>query len=133
MSKKIISLTTILIGACVVLFSGCYKVTTLVIPNNEEVTRTVSFTADILPITAQSCSISGCHNSGSIKPDLSTDKIYNNLINGSYINLGTPENSELYLWLTGKKAATMPVNAANNPLNLNNLILAWIKQGAKNN
>ena len=120
-------------GACMFLMAGCYKVTTLTIPNNEEVTRTVSLSADILPITTQSCAISGCHNSGGIKPDLSVDKIYNNLITGSYVNLGTPENSELYLWLTGKRAATMPVGAANNPLNINNLVLAWIKQGAKNN
>jgi len=27
----------------------------------------------------------------------------------------------------------MPLGAANNPSNINNLMLAWIKQGAKNN
>ena len=133
MSKKLIAIITILIGSCMLFVTGCYKVTTLIIPNNEEVTRDVSFSADILPITAQSCSISGCHNSGGIKPDLSADKIYTNLTTGGYVNVGTPENSELYLWLTGKRAAAMPVGATNNPLNINNLVLAWIKQGAKNN
>ena len=133
MSKRIIAITTILVTSCMIFVAGCYKVTTLTIPNNEEVTRTVSLTNDILPVTVQSCSISGCHNSGGIRPDLSPDKIYNNMITGNYVNTATPENSEIYLWLTGKRAATMPVGATNNPSNINNLVLAWIKQGAKNN
>ena len=133
MSKKMIAIALILVASCVVLITGCYKVTTLTIPNNGEVTTTVSLASDLIPIFAANCSISGCHNSGGLKPDLTAAKVYNTLINGNYVDLGTPENSEIYLWLTGKRAATMPEGAANNPSNINNLILAWIKQGAKNN
>ncbi len=133
MSKKIIAIALIGIAVCMVFVTGCYKVTTLTIPNDQEVTTQVSLSTDLIPLFATNCSISGCHNSGGLKPDLTAANVYNSLINGNYVNLGTPESSEIYLWLTGKRAATMPVGAANNPSNINNLILAWIKQGAKNN
>jgi hypothetical protein len=133
MSKKIIATALILVTTCMVFITGCYKVTTLTIPNDEEVTRPVSLAGDLIPIFGKSCSISGCHNSGGLKPDLTADKAYNSLINGKYVDVGTPESSEIYLWLTGKRAATMPVGAANNPSNINQLVLAWIKQGAKSN
>ena len=134
MSKKIIAIALILVATCMVFVTGCYKVTTLVIPNTgEEVTRTVSLANDLVPIFAKSCSISGCHSSGGIKPDLTADKVYNVLINGNYVDLAVAENSSLYLWLTGKRSTIMPVGAPNNPSNLNQLVLAWIKQGAKNN
>ena len=74
MSKKIIAIALILVTTCMVLVSGCYKVTTLTISNNEEVTRTVSIAADLIPIFSKNCSLSGCHNSGGIKPDLTADK-----------------------------------------------------------
>jgi len=134
MSKKIIAIALMGLTTWLVLATGCYKVTTLVIPNTgEEITRPVSLTDDIIPVFATKCSISGCHSSGGIKPDLSSDKLYNTLTNGNYVNLGTPENSELYLWLTGKRATIMPVGGTNNPSNINQFVLAWIKQGAKNN
>ncbi|MCX6313600.1 MAG: hypothetical protein NTX08_02550 [Sphingobacteriales bacterium] len=133
MSKKIITIALILVTTCMVLITGCYKVTTLTLANNEEVTRPVSLATDIIPVFTASCSISGCHNSGGIKPDLSAEKVYNTLIIGNYVDLGVPENSTIYLWMTGKKTTIMPVGAANNPSNINQLVLAWIKQGAKNN
>ena len=133
MSKKIIGIALILLTTCMVFITGCYKVTTLTIANNAEVTRPVSLTDDLIPVFATSCSISGCHNSGGIKPDLTADKVYNSLSSGNYVDIGVPENSEIYLWMTGKKATIMPVGAANNPSNINQLVLAWIKQGAKNN
>jgi hypothetical protein len=134
MSKKI-AIILILVASCMFFMVSCYKATTLVIPTEQEVTRDVFLTDDLVPIFHQSCGISGCHNSTGIKPDLSgdKDKIYAALINGNYVNLSSPESSEIYLWLTGKRSATMPVGAANNPSNINQLVLAWIKQGAKNN
>jgi hypothetical protein len=133
MSKKIIATALILASATMLFISGCYKVTTLVNTNEEEVTRPVSLNDDIIPVFVASCSKSGCHNSGGIKPDLSPDKVYSTLINGNYVDLSNPENSVIYLWMTGKKATSMPVGEANNPGNINQLVLAWIKQGAKNN
>lgn len=134
MSKKLIATALILVAACMVFVTGCYKVTTLVIPNTgEEITTPVSLATDIIPVFTAKCSISGCHASGGIKPDLSADKVYNTLINGNYVNLSTPENSEIYLWLTGKRSTIMPVGGPNNPSNINQYVLAWVKQGAKNN
>lgn len=112
---------------------SCYKVATVYPKTDVEVTEDVSFTNDIIPIFDSKCSMSGCHNSGGIKPDLSADKAVNALSNGGYIDVNTPENSELFLWLTGKKAAAMPPGGPENPDNLNQLVLAWIKQGAQNN
>ena len=132
MSKKIITIALILVTTCMVLITGCYKVTTLTLANNEEVTRPVSFAKDIIPIFNKSCNMSGCHNVGGTEPDLSPGNAYNSLING-HVDLNEPEKSELYLWLTGKESEPMPIGAANNPSNINQLVLAWIKQGAKNN
>lgn len=132
MSKKLFVITLMLLACCIV-FISCYKVTTLVVPTDEEVTRPVSLATDLIPLFASNCSKSGCHNSGGIKPDLSADNVFASLTNGNYINLSTPENSEIYLWMTGKRAVSMPVGAANNPSNINQLVLAWIKQGGQNN
>lgn len=133
MSKKIIAIALMLVVTSMAFVSGCYKVTTLTIADDSEITRPVGLNNDLVPVFATSCSISGCHNSGGIKPDLSPANVYNSLINGNYVDLGTPENSEIYLWLTGKRNTIMPVGAPNNPSKINQLILAWIKQGAKNN
>ena len=133
MSKKLIVITMILVTTCMVSITGCYKATTVIIPAGGEVTTPVSLATDIVPIFAKSCNLSGCHNSGGLKPDLSPDKAYNSIINGNYVDTGTPESSQIYLWLTGKKSAVMPVGAANNPSNINQIVLAWVKQGAKNN
>ncbi len=133
MSKKIIAIA-VLISTGLFFITGCYKVKTLVIPNTgDEVTRTVSFSTDIIPILNSKCNLSGCHSSGGIKPDLSESKALNTLTNGGYVNTGSPENSEIYLWLTGKKAVAMPVGGPSNPSNINQLVLAWIKQGTNNN
>jgi hypothetical protein len=133
MLKKIITITLILVTASLVFLTSCYKVTTLTANNEQEITTPVSLASDLLPLFGQNCSLSGCHNTGGIKPDLSADKAYNSIVNGNYVDLATPENSEIYLWLTGKKAASMPIGAANNPSNINQYVLAWIKQGAQNN
>jgi hypothetical protein len=134
MSKKIIAIVILLVITGGVFTTGCYKVTTLVIPDTgQEVTTTVSLTNDIIPILNKSCNVSGCHSSGGQNPDLTAGKVYNSLVNGNYFNLANPDQSEIYLWLTGKRPVTMPEGAANNPSNINQLVLAWVKQGAKNN
>lgn len=113
---------------------SCKKDVTVIIDNGAAAVanKTISFSGDIVPILSKSCSITGCHVSGGQTPDLSAAKAYGSL-SGSYINLSKPESSKVYLSLTGKGAMAMPVGAASNPSNLNNLMLTWIKQGAKNN
>lgn len=111
--------------------SGCYKDKTVIINKTLEVTRDVTFAADIAPIFSKSCAVSGCHASGGHIPDLSADKAFSALSFGGYLNTGSPETSELYLWLSGKKTTVMPVSGINTDYNA--LVLAWIKQGAQNN
>lgn len=129
--KKMIIIIGSIVGTIIGLQS-CYKVATVPKSTVEEINGDVSFAKDIQPLLIENCSTTGCHNSGGRSPDLSADKAYNVLVNGNYIDLGNPENSGLYLWLIGKKTTPMPPTATN-PSNINNLVLAWIKQGAQNN
>ena len=131
MSNKIKRIGWFLALALFFAMSGCTKTTTVIIDNSPEVTGTVLFAKDIVPILTKSCVGSGCH-SGSVAPNLTEASAFNTLVNGNFINTATPANSEVYLWLTGKRSVAMPVGSANNPSNLNALMLAWIKQGAKN-
>jgi hypothetical protein len=130
--KKIIT-TTIISMMALLIVPGCYKVATVQVDNSPAITKTVSLSKDLIPIFTKSCALSGCHSSGGKSPDLSGVNAYKSLTKGGFINLTTPPNSTIYLWLTGKEAVTMPIGAANNPSNINALTLAWITQGAKNN
>jgi hypothetical protein len=132
MSNHKIKISMLIIMTLVVTMSGCYKTVTLLEDNTPAVTTAVSFSKDIVPILTASCAKSGCHN-GSVSPNLTSSNALNSLINGNYVNTSTPESSDVYLWLTGKEAAIMPLGGSNNPSNINGLMLAWIKQGAKNN
>lgn len=125
------ALSIILGGLFLFLLSGCYKDKTVIFDTGEEITRTVYFTADIIPIFNNSCNSTGCHNSGGKSPDLSAANAYSSLTNGNFINTEDPESSELYQWMTGKRGTPMPVSGINK--NYNALVLAWIKQGAQNN
>lgn len=132
MSKKIVIVGLILVTQAVLIMNSCTKDTTVIIDNTPAITKTVSFSKDIQPILEKSCATAGCH-SGKQAPNLSTATAYTALTTGGYLNTGAPATSELYLWLTGKRAVAMPSGSANNPSNINALTLAWIKQGAKNN
>lgn len=120
-----------LLGIFTSLLAGCYKDKTVISDTGNEVTRTVSFAGDILPIFNNSCSISGCHGAGGRAPDLSEANAFTSLANGGFINTTDPLTSELYLWMTGKKGTPMPISGVNKDYNA--LILAWLKQGANNN
>lgn len=95
------------------------------------VSEDVSFSKDIIPLFNKHCNNSGCHNSGGIKPDLTPSVAFKELTEKGYINVATPSQSEVYLWMKGDKALPMPLDGPN--ANLNALVLAWITQGAKNN
>jgi hypothetical protein len=133
MTAKRIILLASLFTMILIVFQGCYDATTLVIDNSPAVTKIVSFKTDLIPIFDKSCNMAGCHNTGGKQPDLTSDKAYASLTIGNYLNLASPNQSVVYLYLTGKKTPQMPLGTANNPSNINNLMLAWIQQGAKNN
>jgi hypothetical protein len=132
MSKKIIIGIGLILVTQLILVNSCTKTTTVIQDNSPAITTTVSFSKDIVPILTKSCAVSGCHN-GTVAPNLSEATAYSTLQSGNFFNTATPASSEVYLWLTGKRAVTMPAGAANNPSNINALMLAWITQGAKNN
>ena len=86
----------------------------------------VSFNDDIIPILESSCAVSNCHD-GSWKPNLTSNVAYDDLINGGYINTGSPADSELYTKIDGgsmEQYATDQDRA---------LILNWIEEGAEDN
>ncbi len=132
-NRKVLATVMALVTIVVLGFNGCTKDTTVYIEKVTVITKTVSFSKDLVPIFVKSCNSTGCHNAGAKKPDLSPNNAYNSLKNGKYYDTKSPEKSELYLWLTGKRALRMPMGAEKNPSSINELTLAWIKQGAKKN
>jgi len=131
MLRNKIIMGIISMSAAVFVLSGCYKNKTVLSDTGEEITRTVTFSNDIISIFNSSCNVSGCHNAGGKAPDLSATNAYNSLMGGGYINIDNVPASELYLWMTGKRGTPMPVSGVNKDYNA--LVLAWIKQGAQNN
>jgi hypothetical protein len=133
MKKKII----IVVALGIILIGGCEKDTTVIIPKNPAatvITRTVSFSKDLQPIFSSSCAISGCHVEGGQTPNLASGSAYGSLINGSFLNKSAPASSTIYERLIGKITPAMPLNAPeSDPGQIEELLLAWITQGAKNN
>lgn len=119
----------------IAVITGCQKNTTLILKDVPVVvTKTVSFSKDLVPLFTANCAITGCHATGGHAPDLMPDKAYNSLINDpDFVLVKDPENSTLYKRLTGKLSPAMPMGKPSNPSNINSLVLAWIKQGAKKN
>jgi hypothetical protein len=133
MSKiRIRAALVIMAGALVWVMAGCSKTTTVIVNDSPEITTEVSFSKDLNPLLTKNCATSGCH-SGSVNPNLRADLAYNSLIAGGYVDTKLPENSTVYLYMTGKRTPAMPLGAPTNPDNINAYMLAWIKQGAKNN
>ena len=132
MSNNKVKITSLILLLMFGIMMGCYKKTTLLVDDSPAITKTVSFSSDIVPLLTTNCAKSGCHN-GTISPDLSAANAFTSLVDGNFVSTSTPSNSLVYLWLTGKEAATMPLGASNNPSNINGFILAWITQGAENN
>lgn len=132
MSKMKIGIGLIFIMALILTFAGCSKTTTVIVDNSPAITETVQFSKTIAPILTQSCAASACHGGG-VAPNLTAANAYSSLAAGNFYSIANPSTSSIYLWLTGKKSASMPLGSANNPSNINALMLAWITQGAKNN
>ena len=109
---------------------GCYYDKTVLVEEEVEI-GDVSFQGDIVPLFNESCNFSGCHNDGGVPPTLTAGKAYTALKNGNYLNVGSPEESELYQWLTGRRSSPMPLSGPDP--NINSKVLAWIKAGALDN
>jgi len=132
MSTQKIAILTSLFAVTMFAITGCYKTSTILVNPGSSITETMSFEKDITPILTNSCAISGCHVAGSKAPDLSSANAYKSLTEGSYIKANDPDNSNLMMWLNGKKSPVMPIGKGPDE-KINAKIYAWIKQGAKNN
>ncbi|WP_372642594.1 Ig-like domain-containing protein [Ancylomarina sp.] len=87
--------------------------------------ETISFNEGIQPIfKAQNCI--SCHNA-SRNPDLRNSNAYNSLINGQFVDATNPEGSRIVEMLNGSYHKDFTTQKDKQ------LILDWIKQGAKNN
>ena len=92
--------------------------------NTIQAIDSVFFSQDVKPLLLNNCA--SCHFAGT-SLDLESDDMYNNIMNGNFINLSNPENSRFFtepdpghadLYLT-------PVQ--------HSIIVDWIEQGALNN
>ena len=94
---------------------------------------TVSYSTHIQPIFDMNCV--ACHNASHAKLDLLTSVSYNELLttgfSAPYVNTTNPEQSNLYLHLTGALSIMPPAGSLS--LNDQELVLLWITQGALNN
>ncbi|MFI5140423.1 MAG: hypothetical protein ACHQIM_21565 [Sphingobacteriales bacterium] len=133
MSNSKLKTVFVLMALSVLAISGCVKDTTIMITNDKAVTAKVSFSKDLIPLFAANCAISGCHVAEHQAPDLEKAVAYKSISNLKLFDTNTPENSILYQRLTGKLVPAMPMGKTTNPSNINNEVLAWIKQGALNN
>ncbi len=117
-------------SATLFILAGCYKDKTVPV-DVAAITKTVSFSKDIVPIFNQSCNTTGCHSSGGQTPTLTETNALSALTIGNYYSKSAPESSIIYEKMTGKRGTPMPVSGVNKEYAA--LILAWIKQGANNN
>ncbi len=124
--------TAFIMTFLVISLAGCkYDIVVPELLDIDPGTPEVSFTKEIIPLFAASCINSGCHHPGAVKPDLTLPNAYSELFTGSYIDTIQPAQSDLYLWLTGKRSLPMPLTGPDNEINA--AVLTWITQGAKNN
>jgi len=85
----------------------------------------ISFSEGIQPIFKEQNCIS-CHN-GTRNPDLRNSNAYNSLINGQFVDTTNPEGSRIVEMLNGSYHKDFTTQKDKQ------LILDWIKQGAKDN
>lgn len=120
--------------AVVLLATGCVYDSFEAPPGlDEEEMEPVSFSQDVLPILTANCQGNGCHSAGGHAPELTEANAYDSLINGGYVDVDDPENSEIYEWMSSR-SMPMPPLAAGGRLSDDKvqIVLWWIAQGAEN-
>jgi hypothetical protein len=118
----ILVLFTILITGCKYNFILPEEVTP---PNPDG--EPVKYSTQVQPIFTAKCI--ECHKPGGTAPDLTSGNSYNQVV-PSHVNLTKPEESDVYVFPSPTTAVhTWKKYSANEA----NLVLTWIKEGAKNN
>jgi len=123
MKKTLKSISILAAISALLLTSSCTKDYYQTAPPPDP-TEPVSYSADLQPFFDARCV--NCH--GSVAPNLAASVGYNNLIQGGYINLATPENSLLYTKINAGGTMEAYANSAERQMTL-----LWIQQGALNN
>ncbi|MEI6823041.1 MAG: hypothetical protein WCL51_14005 [Bacteroidota bacterium] len=125
MSKKILSLFSIIAAISMVVIISCKHDSTPPIIDESTIPAGICFSDDVLPLIQSNCAYSGCH-SGSQNPNLST---YADIM--KLVKAGDPQASRLYTTCIGSSMPPKPHSFLN--LEEVTLIYGWIKQGAPNN
>jgi mono/diheme cytochrome c family protein len=129
MKKRSIFLILVLFALAI---SSCKY--NFIVPIEEEVPvdtipgdQPVSYATQIQPIFTNKCV--SCHKSGGTAPNLSAGSSYTQVV-PAHVNLTKPEESEIYDFPapTTSKHAWKKYSSSEA-----NLVLTWIKEGAKNN
>lgn len=114
-----------LIAVAGVLFISCeYE---YIQPEKKPIPETVSFSNDIMAIFNNGCNTNVCHGAGSVPPDLSEGNAYGALMDGAYVDTINPQASLLYTSMNS--GSMVPYTTPGD----DQIVLAWIQQGAKNN
>ena len=112
-----------------VLFSSCRY--SFIVP--EEVTppnppgEPVSYGTQVQPIFTAKCI--ECHKPGGTMPDLTAANSYNQIV-PAHVNTGSPEESDIYKYPSPSFSGHGWKKYSSNEANI---VLTWIKEGAKNN
>ena len=125
--RSIATIITTILFSVVVMVSCTHK--------PQEVTPSVSFSADIIPIFKASCAINGsCHlgaNGANDEINFDSSAAYNTIISKRLVATANPTASLLYVEISTGVMPKAPYSALSAAQI--NLILDWIKQGAGNN
>lgn len=98
----------------------------------KDITGPVSLKNDIMPIFNTYCNMAGCHDGVAFAPDLTPSNAYNDMFATAQIDTLNPETSKLYVRMTTTNPLPMPTSGLLSA-DKTNLVLEWIKQGAKDN
>ncbi len=126
--KRLLLYTSLILSFGIGL-SGCYKDIIKpdlpVDPNAPP--KQVSYSNELKPLFAASCTNAGCHVSGSRKPFLTADVSYLQIVNGGFVNTTLPKQSIMYKFINGEMQQYIP--SAND----RQKVYDWIRNGAPNN
>lgn len=119
--RKMITISVIF--ALLFFFQGCEK--KFIIP--EKTTGTIYFTSDIIPMFDDKCC--SCHGTGGDFPVLEESVAYDNIIGNGLVDTANPEASVIYAHIV----EVPNIHGGGIFQAEGEMLLLWIKQGAKNN
>jgi hypothetical protein len=129
MKNTIINYCALLLLIIPVFLTGCSK--DYFEAPRLDLNDTVSFSQTLIPMFEASCISSGCHNTGGVAPDLTSENAYSSLILYNLVDTASPEQSVLYVRMNAT-INPMPPDGKLSDLEIAR-VLAWITQGANDN